>query len=348
MKLNFVPLACCAALWFSAPVVAAETSKPAYNLVASIPLGDGERWDYVTFDPSQNRIYVAHGDHVTVVDATNRVVIGQIGTLPGGTHGIGIVPALGRGYTDDGKAGTAAAFDLKTLKFGETVPAAPDADGIIFDEPSGHVFVINGDSGSVTVIDPNTNKVIATITIGAGLEAAVSDGTGKLYVDGADNHEIIEIDTHSNTILAHWPMPECQRPHGIAVDSLARRVFATCVNKQMVILDADSGKIIATEPIGAYSDGAAFDPVHKFALSPNGDGTLSVIFEKDANHFVVLDSVTTMASARTMAIDPRSGVLYLPAADIAKIDPPTKPGGRPHVTFVPNSLKLLVFAPQAK
>lgn len=346
MKLKFVPLVCGTLLSPVAPAIAAEPIRPAYKLVATIPLGEGERWDYVTFDPSQQRVYVSHGDHVTVVDVASRTVIGQIGTFSGGTHGIGIVPQLGRGYTDDGKAGTASAFDVKTLKVGDTLPTAPDADGIIYDQPSGHIFVINGDSGSITVIDPSANKPIATIAIGAGLEAAVSDGKGKLYVDGADNHEIVKIDTHANAILAHWPMPDCQRPHGIAIDSDARRVFATCVNKEMVILDADNGKILATEPTGAYSDGAAFDPVRKLALSPNGDGTLSVIAELDANHFASLDTVTTLPSARTIDIDPSTGRLYIPAADVAKIDPPTKPGGRPHVTYAPNSLKLLVFEPQ--
>ena len=346
MKFRYAHLICVALSGFGATAIAAEPTKPAYKLVATIPLGEGERWDYVTFDPSQQRVYVSHGDHVTVVDAVSRSVIGQIGPFPGGTHGIGIVPHLGRGYTDDGKAGTVGAFDIKTLKVGSTLPAAADADGIVFDRPSGHVFVIDGDSGSITVIDPEANKPVATIAIGASLEAAVSDGKGKLYVDGADNHDIIEIDTRSNTVLAHWPMLDCQRPHGIAVDSDARRVFATCTNKKMVILDADSGKIVATEPIGAYSDGAAFDPVRKLALSPNGDGTLSVILEKDADHFVPLDAVTTLPSARTIDIDPATGRLYLPAADIAKIDPPTKPGGRPHVTYAPNSLKLLVFEPQ--
>ena len=346
MKFGHIPLICGALLGLGAPAIAADPATPSYKLVASIPLGEGERWDYVTFDPSQQRVYVSHGDHVTVVDAKSRTVIGQIGTFPGGTHGIGIVPQFGRGYTDDGKAGTVGAFDVGTLKVGSTLAAAPDADGIVFDRPSGHVFVVDGDSGSITVIDPATDKPVATITIGAGLEAAVSDGKGKLYVDGADNHDMIEIDTHSNAVLAHWPMPDCQRPHGIAIDSSARRVFATCTNKQMVILDADSGKIVATEPIGAYSDGAAFDPVRKLALSSNGDGTLSVILEKDADHFVPLDPVATLPSARTIDIDPATGRLYLPAADIAKIDPPTKPGGRPHVTYAPNSLKLLVFEPQ--
>ncbi len=340
-----VPVAC-AAVFVAAPAVAGDAAPPSYKLVARIPLGAGERWDYVTFDPAANRVYVAHGDHVTVVDAKTQAVVGQIGTFPGGTHGIGIATEFGRGYTDDGKAGTAGAFDPKTLKVEASLPAKPDADGILFDPVSKHIFVIDGDSGAVTVIDPKTNTVIATIAIGAGLEAGIVDGTGKLYIDGAEAHDVIEIDTRKNSVLAHWPMPDCVRPHGIAVDADTRRVFATCANKEMTILDADNGRIVATEPIGSGSDGAAFDPARKLALSSNGEGTLSVIHEIDADHFAALDPVPTARGARTIAIDPGTGQLFLPAADIAKVDPPSTPGGRPHVTYAPESLKLLVFAPQ--
>lgn len=339
-------LGCAAILCLlSATQAGGQTAAPTYNLIASVPLGPGDRWDYVTFDAAQDRVYVSHGDHVTVVDARARIVIGDVGTFPGGTHGIGIVPQLDRGYTDDGKAGTASAFDLKSLKVGQSMAAASDADGILYDRPSGHIFVINGDSGSITVIDPVANRPVATIAIGAGLEAGVTDGTGKLYVDGAENQDVIEIDTKTNAVLAHWPLPDCVRPHGIAVDAKSRRIFATCFNKKMDILDADSGKFVASEPIGDFSDGAAFDPVRKLALSPNGDGTLSVIHETDANHFEALPAVPTQRSARTIAIDPATGLIYLPAADIAKIDMPTTPGGRMHVTYVPGSLKLLVFQP---
>ena len=140
-------------------------------------------------------------------------------------------------------------------------------------------------------------------------------------------------------------MPGCERPHGIAVDGAARRVFATCVNKVMVVVDADTGRNVATLPIGTGSDGAAFDPQHKLALSSNGEGTISVIKEIDADHYVALPPVATQRSARTNAIDPTTGRVYLPAADIARVDPPTTPGGRPHTTFVPGSFKLLVLAP---
>ena len=328
----------------SAQATAADQSV-AYKLVKTIPLGTGERWDYATFDPSGDRVYVAHGDHVTVVDAAKATTIGEIGPLPGGTHGIAVSHENGLGYTDDGKAGIAAAFDLKTLKITKQIPTAPDADGIIFDPASRRVFVINGDSGSITVIDPKTNAAIATIKIGAGLEAGDVDGKGKLFVDGAEQHDIIAIDTHTNTVIAHYPMAGCERPHGIAIDSETRRVFSTCVNKVMVVMDADDGTVIARLPIGAGTDGAAFDGKRKLAVSSNGEGTLSVIQEKDANHFVALPDVPTQRGARTIAIDPATGRLFLPTADVSKVEPPSTPDGRPHVTYVPGSMKLLVFEP---
>jgi len=322
---------------------AAETAS--YKLERTIPLGAGERWDYASFDPVGQRVYVAHGDHVTVVDATKYAVVGDIGTFPGGTHGIATANAEGVGYTDDGKAGVAQAFDLKTLKVIKQIPAAADADGMLLDKVSGHVFVIDGDSGVVTVIDPKKNASVATITIGAGLEAAVADGEGHLFVDGADKHDIVKIDTRTNAVLAHYAMPGCERPHGIAIDPATHRVFATCVNKVMIAMNTDTGENVATLPIGAYSDGAAFDPLHKHVLSSNGEGTLSVIEEVDANHFKALPDVATAKGARTMTIDPATGRLFLPTADVAKIDPPATAGGRPHVTYTPGSMKLLVLAP---
>lgn len=324
----------------------AETA-PLFKLVKTIPLGAGERWDYVTFDAPSNRVYVAHGDEVTVVDAEKDAVIGQIGPLNGGTHGIAVADN-NIGYTDDGRAGIAAAFDPKSFKIVRQIPTAPDADGVVFDSASRHVFVINGDSGSITVIDPGAKKAIKTIVIGKGLEAAVVDGRGKLFVDGVEDHDVVAIDTRNNTVLAHYAMPGCERPHGIAIDPDSRRVFATCVNRVMVVIDADRGTNIATLPIGSFSDGAAFDPKRKLALSSNGDGTLSLIQEKDPNHFAPLEDVVTARGARTIAIDPATERIFLPAADVATLEAPSTPGGRPHVTYVPGSLKLLEFSPGSR
>ncbi len=326
----------------SASLCATEAA-PLYRIVKAIPLGAPERWDYASFDAARNRVYVAHGDHLAVVDTAKNTVIGQVGPFPGGTHGSAVAGTFG--YTDDGRAGIAAAFDLNTLKVLKQIPAAPDADGIVYDSATKHVFVVDGDSGVITVIYPQSNTANATIRIGAGLEAATADGKGKLFVLGVENHDIIAIDTRTNAALAHYPMPGCVRPHGIAVDAETRRVFVTCANKAMIVVDADKGTNIAALPIGASSDGAAFDPKRKLALSANGDGTLTVVKEVDANQFVKLGDVPTQRSARTIAIDPATGRVFLPAATIAKTEPPTTPGGRPHVTYVPGSLKLLVLEP---
>lgn len=327
-------------------LVSAASAAPAasYVLEKSIPLGAGERWDYVTYDPVDDRAYVAHGDHVTVVDVAKGAAIGDIGPFPGGTHGIAVSHASGHGYTDDGKAGTVGVFDLKTLKVIKTIPAAPDADGIVLDPSSGHVFVIEGDSGSIGVIDPMTDTPITTIKVGAGLEAGSADGKGHLYVDGADQHDIVAIDTKTNAVTAHYPMAACERPHGNAVDAEARHVFASCANKVLVEVDADKGTTLATAPIGAYSDGAAFDATRKRVLSSNGEGTVTVVAEK-GEALEPADDVKTVPSARTIAIDPNTGRIFLPAADIASFEPPTKPGGRMHITFKPGSLKLLVYKP---
>jgi YVTN family beta-propeller protein len=333
------------AAFASAQAADSAPSTAPYVLEKTIPLGAGEHWDYVTYDPVDKRAYVAHGDHVTVVDTAKGAVMGEIGPFPGGTHGIAISHAVGHGYTDDGKAGIVGVFDVATLKLLKTIPAAPDADGIVLDPASGHVFVIDGDSGMITVVDPKTDSVVTTVKIGAGLEAANADGKGHLYVDGADRHDIVVIDTKTNNVVSDWPMNGCEKPHGIAVDASTRRVFASCANKVLVEVDADKGTNVATAAIGGFNDGAAFDATRKLVLSSNGEGTVTVLQEKGATTLVPVGNVKTIPSARTIAIDPETGRLFLPAAQIAKYEPPTKPGGRMHITFAPGSLKLLVYKP---
>jgi YVTN family beta-propeller protein len=325
------------------PAVAADA--PLYKVTKTVALGAPDKWDYVVFDAPSHRVFVAHGSEVTVVDATNGTVLGQVSPLPGGTHGIVSIAATGHGYTDDGKAGEAASFDLKTFAIVKKIPTAPDADGIVYDDVSGHVFVINGDSGSVTVIDPKTDSALTTIKVGGGLEFGVMDGKGKFYINGAEESVLYRVDTATNTVDAKWPVPSCTKPHGIAMDKDTRRVFMSCENRVMLAVDADSGKVIATLPIGGYTDFAVFDPIRKRVFSSNGDGTLSVFAEKDANTFVPLATVTTAISARTMGIDPATGRLYLAAIGVTKVDPPATPGGRPHIETAPGSLTLMFLDP---
>lgn len=324
-------------------------SPPEYRVTRTVQLGAPDRWDYVTFDPASKRVYVAHGDEVTVVGGENGDIVGHVKGLPGGTHGIVIVTALGRGYTDDGEAGEAASFDLATLSVGARIKAAADADAMAFDPVSGHVFVINGDSGSITVIDPKTNTSVATINGGGKLEFAVSGANGWLYVNGAGEKEVLRVDTRKNQVNARWPIHECTSPHGLAIDPTTHRLFVSCINDLLTVVDSDSGAVIAQLPIGSGTDAAAFDPKRKLIFSSNGrDGTLSIIQEKDAHTFISLGSIKTAVTARTMGIDPATGRIYLAAADIdtnaAKAASAT--GGAPRrPALVPGSLRLLFLDP---
>ncbi len=341
-----IVLASAAALLCAAshPAFAAD-GPPLYKVTKAVALGAPDHWDYLVFDPDSHRVYASHGTEVTVVDGTDGTIIGNIAGLPGGTHGIAIAKDAGRGYTDEGKTGNATSFDLKSFAILKRTPTAPDADGMGLDPVSGHVFEVNGDSGSVSVIDPRTDTLITTIKVGGGLEFGAPDGKGKFYVNGADEKVLYRIDTGTNTVDARWPIPTCDSPHGLAIDASARRVFVSCENRVMLAIDADTGAVIATLPIGGFTDAAAFDPIRKRIFSSNGEGTISVFAEKDPQTFVLLGTVTTVPSARTMTLDPATGRLYLSAIDVIKIDPPTTPGGRPHMDVAPGSLKLLFLDP---
>ena len=207
----------------------AAGTKPSslYRVIKSVPLGAPDRWDYLTFDPATARVYVAHGDRVTVVNGHSGKIVGTVKGMPGGTHGIVIYHPTDTGYTDDGKAGEAVAFDLNTFKVTHRIKAGDDADGIVLDPVSKHVFVIDGDVGKVTVIDPESNKAIATIDGGGKLEFGVADEQGHLYINGEAKREIVRVNTHTNRVTANWPITNCASPHGIAMYRTYRRLFVT-------------------------------------------------------------------------------------------------------------------------
>lgn len=323
----------------------AAQASPLYRLTRSVELGAPDRWDYVVFD--HGRVYVAHGDRVTVVDGRDGHILGNVEGLAGGAHGVGISNTTGQGFTDDGEAGIAAAFDLKTLKLTKRIAAKADADGIAYDPASGHIFVVDGDTAVLTVIDPKTDQAIANIATGGGMEYAVAGGDGKLYANGAENREILRIDTATNKIDARWPLPGCDSPHGLAIDSRHHRLFSTCVNQVMKIVNTDSGKLVATMPIGQGSDGAAFDPVRKLVFSSNADGSLSVVRESDPDHFSALEAVETGVTGKNMGIDPVSGRLYVVGAVVdPNAPPPPMRNGRPgRRQTLPGTVKLLFFDP---
>ena len=339
----FVTLA--AMLFPVIPGVTAARAAAAYKVTRIVSLGAPDRWDYVTFDPPSGRVYIAHGDRITVVDGQTGNLIGNVTGITGVTHGIAISHDTGQGFTDDGNAGEAIAFDLKTLKVTKHIKAEPDADGIIEDPTSGHFFIIDGDKAALTVIDPKSDTSIATIKTGGALEFGVAGGNGKLYVNGFEKHEILRVDTATNVVDAHWPMPTCEKPHGLAIDRANHRLFSTCANQVMVVMDAESGKVLASLPIGKGSDAAAFDARTHLAYSSNFEGTLSVVAEKSPHEFVTMDAIQTVQSARTMALDPKSGRIYLAAATIT-VNKSAAPHDYHHRYLVtPGSLKLLFMDP---
>jgi len=335
----------CGAGTLASGSLAAAEAKPLYTITRAVPIGVPDRWDLLTVDADSHRVYIAHGDRVTVVDGQSGALIGNIEGFPGGTHGVAIVPGSGRGYSDDGKAGTAASFDLKTLKLLKAVKADADADAMVYDPASTHVFVIDADPGKITVIDPATDAVVATVDGGGKLEIGAADGAGKVYVNGEEKREIVRVDTRTNKVDARWPIPGCASPHGLAIDARNRRIFSSCENNVMVVVDADSGAQLASLPIGARTDGAAFDPRSGRAFSSNGDGTLSVIGEQGPNHFVLLGTVPTLLGARTMTVDPSTGRVYLVAADM-KVNESADPKDYRHrFTVTPGSARLLFLDP---
>lgn len=317
-----------------------ETATAAYRLVRTVPLGAPDRWDYVVADAATKRVYIAHGDRVTVLDEASGDVVGQVLGMPGGTHGIAISGATHQGFTDDGDKAEAVAFDLRTLQVLRRIPAADDADGMIEEPVTGRVFVVEGDPGTITVIDPRTDGVVATIDAGEKMEYLAPDGAGHVFVAGEAHSDMLKVDARTATVLARWPMPDCRSPHGLAFDRMHARVFMGCVNERMVVVDARTGRLIATLPIGRGSDAIAWDPVRRRVFSSNGgDGTVSVYRQVDADHYLAMPAIATVISARNMTVIPRTGRLVVVGADTD----PTPGGGRPRVR--PGTVRAMLYDP---
>ena len=268
-------------------------------------------------------------------------VAGEVQGIAGGTHGAAVSLSTGQGFTDDGRAGKAVAFDLKTLKVIKEIPADVDADALAFDRATGHLFVVEGDPAALTVIDAKSNSAVATIKAGEKLEYAVADGRGAVFVAGEGRGDLLKVDVRSNAIVARWPTPGCNSPHGLAVDPRMHRAFMSCINSVMMVVNTTNGRVVAKLPIGRGSDAVAFDSVRKRIFSSNGgDGTITAYQQVSADRYSQLAPITTIVSARTMSVDPATGRLFVAGAET---DPNSTPGGRPKVR--PGTLRLLIFRP---
>jgi DNA-binding beta-propeller fold protein YncE len=274
-----------------------------YHIVKKIVTGGTEGWDYITMDSDARLAYIGRENHVDVVNVDSGTVVGKVTGLEG-TSGLLPVPEFGRGYAMNGDAGSVVIVDLKTLAKIGTVKAGKDPDSFTYEPVTKRVFVMNSSGASATVINAKDGTAAGTVALGGQPEAAVSDGKGKVYVNITDKDEIVEVDGQTMKVTHRWPLVQGTGPSGLAMDRKNRRLFSACDNQKMVVMDADSGKVIAALRTGAGTDGAGFDPETMNAFAPaGGAGTLTIIHEDSPNSFKVLEEIDTQSGARTMAVD---------------------------------------------
>jgi YVTN family beta-propeller protein len=293
-------------------VLVAQTN---YKIVNKIHVeGDGG-WDYLFSDDYSNILYVSHATIVQAIDETKGVVVGTITGL-NGVHGIAVAPALNKGFITSGRDSSVAIFDTKTFKLITKVTVTGKGpDAIVFDPYSNNVFVFNGKTNNATVINAATNNITATIPLDGKPEYPAANGKGKIYVNLEDKSKIAVINSSDNKVEKVWSISPGEEPTGLALDIETQRLFSVCANKMMVVVDAESGKVLTTLPTGGKTDGAAFDPGLKRAYSSNGEGTLTVVQESKGDKFSVLANFPTQKGARTITVNKITHHVYLPTAD---------------------------------
>ncbi len=285
---------------------------PQLRVLKKIPLGGEGKWDYVCFDAKARRLYLPRSTTVQVVDLDNGVLVDTIAKA-GSTrvHGVALAPEQNLGFITAGKDGCVNVFDLTTLQITATVKTGGSPDCIVYDPASKHVFA-NQQEGAITVIDPAALDNPVTFSVEGRLETGVADGAGHLFVCVQDRNEVVQIDSMANKLLARWPLGTGDAPTGLAIDTKRMRLFAACSNQQMVILDAKTGTILGTTPIGQNVDGVAYEPTLRLALSSNADGTASVVKETETGKFETIQTVRTFPGAKTITIDPKTHQFLLP------------------------------------
>lgn len=328
--------------------VAALAAVPAaasasYHLVHRYVLGGAGGWDYLTYDPTGKRLFISRATHVLIVDPFTGKQLGDIPRTPG-VHGIALAPELGKGFTSNGDASTVTVFNFQSLRTLATVRISSQGpDAIVYDPVSKRVFTFNGKSSDATAIDARTNRVIATIPLGGRPEFAVADDRGMIYDNLESTSEIVAIDARKAAIVARWSLGSCRNPSGISMDRVHRRLFTAC-HGEMGVVDADSGRVIATLPTGLGTDATRFDPETNDAFAPNGrSATLTVVHEDSPGHYSVVENAKTEFGARTMEVDPATGDVFLVTAHLIVNPKATSYRGRYHI--VPGTFRLLVMQP---
>jgi DNA-binding beta-propeller fold protein YncE len=330
-----------------AALAAAAPSLPSphYALIKELPLpGDGS-WDYLSIDPAARRLYIAHGDHVDVIDIDHYTLIGSIADTAG-VHGVAIAHELGRGFASDGQTSQASIFDLKSLATIAQVGTAAGPDAIVYEPRRKEVYTFNGRDHSATVFDAQSGTVVATIALPGKPEfAVVEPEAGRIYDNIEDKDLVVALDVRRHTIAAQWPIAPGASASGMGIDTVHHRLFIGCRNQRMLMLDAGTGRIIASVPIGTGVDANAFDPGTQLAFSANGEGTVTIAHEDTPQRLRVVQTLRTQVGARTMALDPQSHHIFLATADFQSPAAGETAHSRPAV--VPGSFRILVYGPKA-
>ncbi len=318
--------------------ISAPAQQP-YQVVDHWSIGGTGGWDYLLADPAAHLIYITHGPRVEVVDSSSGKVVAAITGMKG-THGVALDDTGKYGYISDGGSNSVVVFDRHNFQTVITVPAGTNPDGIVFDPTTKTVWAFNGRSKNVTVIDTATNQAVATLDVPGKPEFPVADGRGSVYDNIESANEIVRFDARTKTLTATWKLTDCDSPSGLAIDRAHHRLFAVCDGKKMAVLDADTGKQIASPDIGDGPDAASYSTKRQLAFSSNGEGTLSVV---DAAHgYRTVQNLPTARGARTMTYDDVTDRVYLVTAQFAPVPAPTAQVPHPRPSALPDTFQVIV------
>jgi DNA-binding beta-propeller fold protein YncE len=333
---------------FLAAVLGISVTTTAFaspSTMEKISLPGNSGWDYLSVDSDARRLYVTHGDRVNVLNLDTDTAAGEIAPIAG-AHGVALAPELGRGFISNGKTGFITVFDLKTLGIlaqWQTAGSKPDA--VLYDPATRQLFSFNGESENATVFEAATGRIVGTVKLGGAPEFATTDAAGHIFVNIEDGGETVRLDARSLAVTARWPLAPASTPSALAIDRGHHRLFSGCRSQTLVVLDSDTGAIVATLPIGKGVDAASYDPVRALVRVSNGDGTLNVFHQVDADHYVPVETLATATGARTHAVDPKTGRVFLASAEFEAAPPATPGQPRPRPAIKPGSFGVLVLRP---
>ena len=289
-------------------------------------------------DPPNHRLFIARQNRLMVVDEDSGKLVGEVTGIQG-AHGTALAVGTGHGFATSGDDQSVIMFDLMTLKSLGRIPAAEDADAIIYDSPSNRVFTLNGDAHSSTVIDARAGTLITNIPLGGKPEYGASAGDGKVYANITDTSEVVEIDAKTATVTRRWSTAPCKQPVPMAIDTAHHRLFSGCRSGVMAVSDYQAGKVVATVPIGTGVDGAGFDAASGNAFASNADGTLTVIHQDTPDQYHVTENIQTPQASRNMGLDPTNHRVFVVSAKFG----PQLAGGRGRRPVLPGTFTLMVI-----